>query len=140
MNMNKMNGIPAYKVVMIVDDNEIDLYISENAIKKFGFAQDVVLMNSAIRALEYLKSIADTIERLPELIFLDIRMPEMDGFGFLENYEHLPESIRKKCIIMMLSSSLDEADHNRASGNRYVKRFLNKPLGMNKLKELLEQD
>jgi hypothetical protein len=57
----------------------------------------------------------------------------MDGFGFLEEYEKLPEVIRKKSIIMMLSSSLNQEDHEKAERSKYVDRFLIKPLNREKL-------
>ncbi|HTJ12303.1 MAG TPA: response regulator [Dinghuibacter sp.] len=67
------------------------------------------------------------------LIFLDINMPGMSGFDFLDEYRHLPENIRKKCIIMMLTTSMDSEDKKRAEGNQFVAKFLNKPLDREKL-------
>lgn len=122
-----------YKKVLIVDDNEIDRYIASRVIKKSGFAEEVILKESAQTALNYLESLKDTPREIPTLIFLDIRMPEVDGFGFLEGYEKLSESVRKNCIIMMLSTSLNPDDHERAKSSRYVNRFLNKPLDREKL-------
>ena len=122
-----------YKKVMVVDDNEVDRYIAEEMINSFPFAEEVVLKESAKSALEYLKQFIDDPDKLPEMIFLDIRMPEIDGFGFLKEYEKLAESIRKKCIIMMLSSSLNKEDEQKALSNEYVKRFLTKPLDYDQL-------
>ena len=125
-----------YKRVMIVDDNEMDRYIGERNIIKHLFAEEVVLKESAKKALDYLASLNGKTEELPQLIFLDIRMPEMDGFGFLEEYEKLPETIKKNCIVMMLTSSLDSEDQEKAKNNRYISRFLNKPLDKEKLGSL----
>lgn len=134
--MNELNKKSIYKKVMIIDDNEIDRYIASRNIKKHGFAEEVIIKESAKAALTYLASLENTPGNLPHLIFLDIRMPEIDGFGFLEQYEKFPDSIRKNCIIMMLSTSLDENDHERARNNKYVSRFLNKPLDKNTLSSI----
>jgi CheY-like chemotaxis protein len=131
--------IPPCKRVMIVDDNEVDLYIGERNIQKYGFAEEVILKESAIKALEYLRSLAATPELLPDVIFLDIQMPQLNGFGFLEEYQKLPETVQKKCIVMMLSSSLNQDDHARAESNEFVSRFLTKPLNHEKLKSITEK-
>ena len=98
------------------------------------------MMESAPAALAYLAETSLKKEKLPELIFLDIRMPEMDGFGFLNEYEKLNAEIRSNCIIMMLSTSLNPEDHERATANPYVQKFLNKPLNADRLAELSLQE
>lgn len=125
-----------YKKVMVVDDNEIDLYIAEMLMGTTGFAEKVICVSSAREALAYLKPLHADPEALPQFIFLDINMPEMTGFDFLNEYQHLPENIRKKCIIMMLTTSLDEDDRMQAERNQFVRKFLNKPLDRDKLAQL----
>lgn len=127
---------PTYKRVMVIDDNNIDLYIAERNLKRNAFAEEIILKGSAKSALEYLNDPANIPELLPQVIFLDIRMPDIDGFGFLDEYKKLAENIKTNCIIMMLSSSLDENDHKRAKDNIYVSGFLNKPLNPEKLKDI----
>jgi CheY-like chemotaxis protein len=126
-----------YKNVMVIDDNQIDLYIAEKVMETTRFAEKVTCVSSAKEALAYLKPLCDLPDELPQLIFLDINMPEMTGFDFLKEYQHLPESIRKKCIIMMLTTSLDENDRKQAEENQFVKRFLNKPLDRDKIAQLI---
>jgi len=132
--MDKLNF--PFKKVMVIDDNYIDRYIAEMAIKTTSFAEQIILKDSVRGALAYLESLVNNPEALPEVIFLDIRMPEFTGFDFLDMYNGLPEVVQKKCIIMMLTSSLDSADMQRATENRFVNRYLNKPLTRNKLFEL----
>ena len=122
---------------MVIDDNEIDRYIANRNITKYAFAEEVITMESSRAALSFLESLKDTPALLPQLIFRDIRMPEIDGFGFLEEYEKLPDSVKQNCIIMMLTTSLNPTDHERAANNRYVNRFLNKPLDKEKIDSLI---
>ena len=126
-----------YKKAMVIDDNQIDLYIAEMVMGTTGFAEQVICVGSAKEALAYLKPLYENPEALPDLIFLDINMPEMTGFDFLNEYQHLPENIRKKCIIMMLTTSLDEDDRMQAERNQFVRKFLNKPLDKDKLAQLI---
>jgi CheY-like chemotaxis protein len=125
-----------FKKVLVIDDTEIDLKIAQMAMSKYSFAGEIVLKKSAVGGLEYLKSFESTPEDLPQLIFLDINMPELSGFDFLERYEKLPEVIQRNCIIMMLSTSLVEEDHKRALDNRFVSKFLNKPIDKVKLESI----
>jgi CheY-like chemotaxis protein len=125
-----------YKTVMIVDDNKIDRLLVELNVKRYDFAEEIISKGSAKSALEYLESSAAIPGTLPELIFLDIQMPEMDGFGFLDEYEKMPKSITNNCTIMMLSSSLDPKDMERAKKNQFVKKFISKPVNAQILREI----
>ena len=127
---------PFYKKVLVIDDTEMDLIVAQMSMKKYSFAQEVVLKRSAMSGLDYLESFKDNPEELPQLIFLDINMPELSGFDFLDRYKNLPEVIRRNCIIMMLSTSLVEEDHEKAAANQFVSKFLNKPLDRAKLESI----
>jgi CheY-like chemotaxis protein len=122
---------------MIIDDNYTDRYVGEIRLKKHPFAEDVILKDSGRSALEFLERSANAPGELPQLIFLDINMPEMNGFEFLEGFALLPEIVHETCKIMMLSSSLNPEDHQRIADNRFVSRFVSKPLTKDKLNEIL---
>src|SRR6266487_5306356 len=126
-----------YDKVMVIDDSDTDIYIAEHYLKKYFVAANIIAKASAKEALEYLSQFANNVEQLPVIIFLDIRMPMMDGFDFLDEYEKLPASVHKYCTVIMLSSSADPKDHQRIKENPFVKKFITKPLNKDRIQELL---
>ena len=117
-----------YKSVMLIDDNEIDNIINEKIIEANSFAENILVFQTGQEALEFLNSNQDNESDLPEIVFLDINMPIMDGFQFLEDFEKFSEKVLEKCKIIMLSSSISPKDIDRAASSKYVKKYLNKPL------------
>jgi len=115
-----------YSIVMLVDDNPMDNLVHGQMITNSGFAKKTGTFESGKTMLDFLKSAKS--EELPELIFLDIIMPGMDGFQFLDEFALLDESIRNRCKIVLLSSSDSFKDLNRANKSKLVRKFLNKPL------------
>ena len=130
-----------YYAVMLVDDNEIDNLINQKMIEAAGISEHIFVHSGAKSAIEFLKNIEKLTKGpvdmyLPEVIFLDIDMPLMDGFQFLDEFEKLSDSIKNRCKIVMLTSSLNPQDMNKAKKNQYVLKYLNKPLTQENLKKL----
>lgn len=119
---------PKYNKIMIIDDNDIDSYITSALIKKNNFTNDLLGFDSGFKAIEYLEKNKDNNEELPDLILLDIYMPLMDGFEFLDLIEKIDPAITKKCKICIISSSIDDNDIIKARLDKNIYTFISKPL------------
>jgi CheY-like chemotaxis protein len=124
-----------YRQVLLIDDDPDSNFVNSWILKK-DFADEVIALESGPDALEYLRKQDNLKLQLPEVIFLDIRMPVMDGFGFLGEFARLSESIRESCRIIMLSSSFDKKDYQRAMDDPHVVKFINKPLTPQALEDI----
>lgn len=124
---------------MVIDDSPIDRLLVEKMVRKAAFAEDVIGFESAKAALTYFKDNAEVENSIPEILFLDINMPEMNGFDFLDECKTLMERLKIKCRIIMLSSSLHSEDKNRALEHPYVEGFINKPLSFAALEGLKQR-
>ncbi|MHA4896150.1 response regulator [Pedobacter sp. PWIIR3] len=125
--------------VLLIDDNEVDLKINSKIITISKLFDEIVLCQSGEEGLAYLTKYLDDPEQLPDFILLDIQMPEMDGFEFLELFRKLSKTVTEKCLVAMLSSTLDFGDIKKAEANPYVIKLLKKPLFPKELEELLKK-
>jgi CheY-like chemotaxis protein len=123
-------------LVMLVDDNDTDNFISQKIIELNGFADRVIAKNSGKSALEYLEANENDLDALPDVIFLDINMPIVDGFVFLFEFERFNDDLKKKCKIAILSSSDNKRDIERIVDNDYVVKYITKPLTQDALGEI----
>ena len=121
---------------MLVDDNDTDNFISKRIIEITNFSEEVIVKNSGKSALDYLEENRDDPSNLPEIIFLDINMPIVDGFVFLYEYEKFNNEIKDKCRVIILSSSDNKRDIDKIVNNDYVIKFVTKPLTEKTLEEI----
>lgn len=120
-----------YKTCLLIDDNYIDNFVTRRILENSNFAEQIIVRQSPTEAIN---SLREGIIK-PDVIFLDVRMPLMSGFEFLEEYDKL--LINKKDIkIFMLSSSLDPMDMKESVGNKYITQFIHKPLTIKALEEI----
>jgi CheY-like chemotaxis protein len=118
--------------IMLVDDNEIDIFIHKEIIKQLPTATFVLSFSSAQTALDYL---SNTQNEWPQLVLLDIEMPIMTGFDFLEIYDTMPTLQRSNCRVVLLSSSLN--NQLQTVSNKSAFDLVEKPLTFEKLNRVL---
>lgn len=116
-----------YKDIILIDDNETDHFINSSLITRFEISETVHPFLSAKSALIFLKN-EKIIKRNPSLIFLDVEMPEMNGFDFLKEFVKLPISIIEMFKIIMLSSTMNPIDLQKGNEHSHVFKFISKPL------------
>lgn len=125
-----------YKTCLLIDDNYIDNFVTSKILEAGNYAENIVIRQSPDDAIESLR--AGAVK--PDIIFLDVRMPEMSGFEFLEVYDTIDIENKKDIKIYMLSSSLDPTDIKRALINQYVTQFISKPVTHKALEDLFADD
>jgi len=122
----------AGKTILLIDDNEIDLFINEKVINAKKTGAIVLKEISALRAIDTFRK-AKSRKNIPDYIFIDLNMPAMSGFDFMEHFEQLPNDLISDCKVFMLTSSTHEQDIKRASEFKYIVKYLNKPLDLREL-------
>lgn len=121
---------------LLIEDNVIDQLVTTQLLKKNFDLTEIIIANNGKEGMQWLHDHEIGLDD-PLIILLDIRMPEMDGFEFLSEYEKLPDTFKRKTQIFMLSSTLDSEDIQRAENNTHVQRLLGKPFPVNEFKKLI---
>jgi len=117
---------------LLVDDSLLDLFIHKKMIAISDMAESITTFNSAEEALQYLIENEQELEE--SIMLLDLQMPGMNGFEFIDVFSGLSEKIKQKIRIFILSSTVDQSDINRAKENCYVEDMIAKPVDVNLLK------
>lgn len=113
---------------IIIDDSQLDCFIGEKIIQNTGTYSSIKTYTQATEAYEHIKNSAPGPADAMTIIVLDIQMPVMNGFQFVEAFELLPEDIRSNYAIFMFSSSINESDKNRLENHPCIRKFYGKPI------------
>ncbi|MBF9251675.1 response regulator [Pontibacter sp. 172403-2] len=120
--------------VFIIDDDELSLFLTENMLLLEDETLGIKGFLSGAEALEALSS-----DGIPDLIFLDLNMPVMDGWGFLDALTPLAPGLRKSCNIYILTSSLAPSDAARITKYPFVAGLIHKPIESDELRTIFSQ-
>ncbi|HWI92387.1 MAG TPA: response regulator [Flavisolibacter sp.] len=126
--------------VLLIDDDEPTNFLNQIVIESSGCAEQIKTLQNGEEALAYLTHTGGSSENCPppDLIFLDINMPAMNGWEFIEKYRQLNEKCKGKVMIVMLTTSLFPEDKTRANEIPEISAFENKPLTQEKLDNILK--
>jgi len=123
---------------IIIDDDEVNNMLCQLIIKHATGGANVEAFIYPKEGLNYIKNAySQSPERKETILFLDVNMPEMDGWEFLEQFDKLNEDIKSQLRVIILSSSVNEEDKRRAAENRYVVNYLVKPLRKETIQSIL---
>ncbi len=117
-----------FEHILLIDDSDADNFFHRISIENTGLVENVECCQSASSALDYLTQKTQTKEKMPELIFLDINMPAVDGWEFLSRYESTVAPEQRSPKIFIVSTSMNPNDRKRAEAHPLVTAYVSKPL------------
>jgi len=124
---------------IIIDDSRLDCFIAEKIIQNSGTYSSIKTYMDASQAYEAIKNGDIGDDSIITIIILDIQMPVMNGFQFVEVFEMLPKEIQSKFVIFLFSSSINENDKNRLGNYPSIIRFYSKPISKDTVAQIIEQ-
>lgn len=128
------------KTVFLIDDDPMSNMIHQSLLRKHHWQATTVVFGNGPAALQALQAaVADAVSSFPDVILLDMEMPAYDGWDFLHEYTGLPQRFTDRCLLYLLSSSINPNDIRQAQAYPLVKAYLTKPLTLANLNQI-EQD
>jgi CheY-like chemotaxis protein len=124
-----------------VDDDKATNFLNKRLLTRLNIAEQIHIVRNGVEAEEYLKNALANEPGFPkpDLIFLDINMPLVNGWEFLNRYEHLPDNFKNSILILMLTTSLREVDTERAKRSPFINGLIYKPLTESEIRKAIMQ-
>jgi CheY-like chemotaxis protein len=124
----------------VIDDDEIYQFTIRKAIESTNLVEKTLFFTNGEQAYRFFEANAGNKASLPEVVLLDINMPVLDGWGFIQKYTtHLKTRLSKKMAIYMVSSSVDQRDLSKAKSDPDIKDYIVKPITSDQLKKIFQQ-
>lgn len=124
--------------VCVIDDDDIYQFLLKKELKSTQIVDKIVVFSDGAKALEFMTSVKDTPDQLPDIIFLDVNMPVMNGWEFLDEFILLRPRLSKEIVILIVSSSFDKRDIERAKEYAEVSDYIIKPVTRSNLVNVLK--
>ena len=123
-------------VTFIIDDDKLYQFGMKRMLHHLTIETEIVQFYNGLQAIEYLQENKDKKNQLPDIIFLDINMPVMNGWQFLDSFVKLHLHPEKRITIYMVTSSVDNAEILKAASYKEIKNYIIKPISIGSLKEV----
>jgi len=130
------------ELACIIDDDKIYVNLVKKIIEIKQLAEKLLVYKNGREALDYFKNIMETTtdeDKIPDIIFLDLNMPVMDGWEFLNEFIKIKNNLRKKITLYVVSSSIDQKDLERAKSFNLVTDYLIKPIELKKFEKIFDK-
>tara|TARA_B110000208_G_scaffold24754_1_gene31871 strand:- start:2831 stop:3244 length:414 start_codon:yes stop_codon:yes gene_type:complete len=125
-------------IIGIIDDDTIYHFILTSIINKYKLTESILSFLDGEKAIQYLTDNKTNNKKIPDVFFLDVNMPIMDGWMFIEQYARIKPDITKKILVFMLSSSMNPIDIERAGKISEISNYIIKPLNLEEVKMIFE--
>lgn len=124
-------------VLCVIDDDDVYQFTITRTLKKTAVSKRILVFSDGEEAIDFFETHLSKADDLPDVVFLDINMPVMDGWDFLEEYVKLKPNLPKPITIYMVSSSVDARDREKARAITEVSDYIVKPLSEDKINDIL---